>query len=562
MNTSALTDCYSFFNLLLESGKYFPVEMASNPDEGETMNDQVVIKDVYQSGDSLQVKYHSRNLQLSVIVPHQAFKTIAGRRVEELLDLKAQGGDVLAETLSLANTTHLKNKEASSLPIGSGSNIDVPALQVIPEAIPPLQEGTDSVDKSVQSISIPNKVSVQREISGVDDRFIFSVSAITSQFKKILTNNFYGVWVKGEVHDAKVSPQGHIFFSLRDQESSLSCVMYAYQAKKLKFKIENGIVFECFGNVSIYEKRGVYQLIVEKLILEGQGEFDLAFKQLKTKLEREGLFDVKHKKAIPLYPRRVGIITSPKGAALIDILKSTLSEYPNMDILIIPSLVQGEHAAADITKKISYLNQAHHLGVDVLLVSRGGGSTEDLWGFNEEILARAIFKSEIPVISAVGHEVDWTICDLVADYRCATPTAAGRFLAQGKKNLQQDFFYLIDTLKKSMRFLFEGIRYRVKDFSPGYLFKMLRSMALLQQRNLGEFKRQLDFSLTNQLATLKNQLQLEVARLRSLSPEGVFKRGYVILKKDDRIVTSIGSLKKDDVIKIISDKSTKDAQIL
>ena len=267
-------------------------------------------------------------------------------------------------------------------------------------------------------------------------RKIYSVSELSVELKGLLEQKFPDVWVAGEVSNFRPAASGHLYFTLKDAGAQLRAVCFRNQARYLKFKPQDGISVIARGHLSVYEARGEYQLYVDFLEPAGLGALQLAFEQLKSKLAAEGLFDPACKKPLPVLPRAIGIVTSPTGAAVRDILRVLRRRFRNMNALVYPTKVQGEGAAAEIAEGIEYFNR-HHL-VDVMIVGRGGGSLEDLWAFNEEEVARAIAASKIPVISAVGHETDFTIADFVADLRAPTPSAAAELVVHRKQDFVAD----------------------------------------------------------------------------------------------------------------------------
>jgi len=272
-------------------------------------------------------------------------------------------------------------------------------------------------------------------------RQVYSVSELTARVKGQLEKEFPEVWVQGQVTNYRRPGSGHIYFSLKDEKAQLHAVMYKFQNLYLKFEPEDGMEVLCRGRLSVYEARGEYQLILDQMEPRGIGALQKAFEQLKAKLEKEGLFDPGRKRPIPEYPRRVGIITSPQGAALQDMLRVIRRKAPGLQVLIIPSRVQGEGAAEELAHALELCNRPEVASprdrppLELVVLARGGGSLEDLWAFNEEVLARAIAASRLPVVSAVGHEVDWTIADFVADFRAATPTAAAERIAAAEADL-------------------------------------------------------------------------------------------------------------------------------
>ena len=265
-----------------------------------------------------------------------------------------------------------------------------------------------------------------------DGKYIYTVSQLTSSIKIVLEDSFRNLWVEGEISNFK-AVAGHFYFTLKDDKSELKCVFFKSSNEKIKFEMKDGMQVLCCGKISIYEQRGVYQLYVAKIEPKGVGELQLAFEQLKEKLFKEGLFDEAHKKPIPLLPERIGIVTSITGAAIRDILHVLNKRFSNVEIIINPVKVQGDGAKEEIASAIEEFNTLGN--VDVMIVGRGGGSLEDLWAFNEEIVARAIYNSKIPVISAVGHEIDWTISDFAADMRAPTPSVAAEIVIAKKSEL-------------------------------------------------------------------------------------------------------------------------------
>ncbi len=281
------------------------------------------------------------------------------------------------------------------------------------------------------------------------DKRILTVSQLTALVKGVLEENFEHVWVEGEVSNLAMPVSGHLYFTLRDAGAQMRCVMFRASARALKFRPKDGMGLVVRGRLSVFEPRGDYQLIVEYLEPKGIGALQLAFIQLKERLAREGLFDEAHKKPLPKLPQRIGIVTSATGAAIHDILNVLDRRYANLEILLYPVRVQGEGAAAEIAQAIRDFNRYRE--IDVMIVGRGGGSLEDLWSFNEEVVARAIYQSKIPVISAVGHEVDFTIADFVADLRAPTPSAAAELVVRSKAELDAEVASLTHRLEQGMR---------------------------------------------------------------------------------------------------------------
>ena len=279
-------------------------------------------------------------------------------------------------------------------------------------------------------------------------RYILTVSELTQQIKDVLEDRFCDVWVEGEISNLRLPPSQHIYFTLKDDFSQVRAVLFRTQARALRFTPKDGIQVVCKGRVSLYEKRGDYQLILESVEPKGIGALQLAFIQLKERLEKEGLFDTARKKPIPMVPQRIGIVTSPTGAVIRDMLHILERRFRNLHVILYPVRVQGEEASSEIAEAVDYFNRS--MDVDVIIVGRGGGALEDLWPFNEERVARAIYRSRIPVISAVGHETDYTIADFVADLRAPTPSAAAELVVRDRREIEKTLRYLGERLNNQI----------------------------------------------------------------------------------------------------------------
>jgi exodeoxyribonuclease VII large subunit len=279
-------------------------------------------------------------------------------------------------------------------------------------------------------------------------RYILTVSELTQEIKNILDLKFSDIWIEGEISNLRIPPSGHIYFTLKDDFSQIRAVLFKMQARTLRFVLQDGLHVVCRGRVSVYERRGEYQLILEEVEPKGIGALQLAFLQLKDRLEKEGLFAPAHKKPIPMVPQTIGIVTSPTGAVIRDMLHIIHRRFENVHILLHPVRVQGEGASLEIAKAIEDFNK--RMNVDVIIVGRGGGSLEDLWSFNEEIVVRAIYHSKIPIVSAVGHETDYTISDFVADLRAPTPSAAAELVVREKREIKNTLHYLEERLENQI----------------------------------------------------------------------------------------------------------------
>lgn len=355
---------------------------------------------------------------------------------------------------------------------------------------------------------------------------ILTVSQLTSQIKNLFEASFSEVWVEGEISNLSVPQSGHAYFTLKDEASQIRSVLFRSSQRFLKFTLEQGVHVICRGRVSVYEPRGEYQFIAEYIEPKGLGALQRAFEQLKAKLEQEGLFAAERKKQLPLLPARIGIITSPTGAAIRDILRVILRRHPKMHIFIYPVPVQGPDAAPSLVEAIRYFNRERT--VDVLIAGRGGGSLEDLWAFNEEIVARAIYSSKIPVISAVGHETDYTISDFVADLRAPTPSAAAEMVVQSEERFCEVIASLHKSLAVSMRRKIEISRSSLHGFT-----RILRDPRKLLQ----DFTQRVDELAGRLITGLNHHIRRDRARLTALSaglehlnPLNILSRGYSITR--------------------------------
>jgi exodeoxyribonuclease VII large subunit len=379
-------------------------------------------------------------------------------------------------------------------------------------------------------------------------RKFLSVSELNELIKGTLESRLEAVWVQGEISNFRVPPSGHYYFTLKDDKSQICAVMFRRQGVGLRFLPENGLAVLCFGKVSLYSVRGDLQLYVDDMEPQGQGALYLALEQLKKKLAAEGLFAQERKKPLPFLPATIGIVSSDRGAALHDMLRIIRDRYTDRRVVIRPVRVQGEGAAKEIAEAIADLNC--FAGVDAIIVGRGGGSLEDLWAFNEEIVARAIYASKIPVVSAVGHEIDFTIADFVADHRAPTPTAAAEFILPRKRDLLEQIRVLELQLLKEMEFKLETAKENLNALlkrlaDPG---RKLRE----NQQRLDELSIDLLRRFQERVRQSKNSLAELAGRLSALSPLAVLERGYAIAHKlpEERIVKSAAALQAGDLIRV------------
>lgn len=355
---------------------------------------------------------------------------------------------------------------------------------------------------------------------------IYTVSDLTSEIRVLLEDSFSGVWVEGEVSNFHHHSSGHIYFTLKDQESQIRGVMFRTQNRNLRFKPQDGLAVLIYGVLSVYERRGDYQVVVEYMEPKGLGALQLAFEQLKKKLQAEGLFDEARKRPIPMVPRRIGVITSPTGAAIRDILHVLRRRFAGVDVLIYPVTVQGDEAAPEIVEALRELNRRG--GLDVLIVARGGGSIEDLWAFNEESVARAIADSKIPVISAVGHEVDYTIADFVADLRAPTPSAAAEMVIAKKDELAQRLDDLQARMTGVMRSRVRALAARVAGLDRHLRLLNPMERIRMQRRHLTGLWKDMTAWADRRLMVVTGRLEAAAGKLDSLSPLAILSRGYSI----------------------------------
>ena len=390
------------------------------------------------------------------------------------------------------------------------------------------------------------------------DAHIYTVGELAKDIKLILESSFPEIWVEGEVSNFSAPPSGHLYFTLKDESAVLSAAMFNRAAKGLKFKIADGLKVICFGKISAYGARGQYQIIVEKIEPKGIGGLQLALEQLKRKLEKEGLFSAGHKRPVPYLPAKIGVVTSLAGAAIKDILKVLDRRFGEIQLIISPCQVQGEAAKEEIVQAIKDLNRLNeglslNERIEVMIVGRGGGSTEDLWAFNEEIVARAIYSSKIPVISAVGHERDWTVADLVADMRAPTPSVAAELVMPEKEELRDKINVLSQGLDNSFLEIARGLKdtiagllHRLK-LGTGHIFELnisrlnagvrklgiLNPVTIIQQHQakIRDLFKQINVRAGHFLKLRQAEFKTAVEKLSSLSPLNILSRGYSITFK-------------------------------
>lgn len=379
---------------------------------------------------------------------------------------------------------------------------------------------------------------------------IFSVSEITLEIKEILELQLPAIWVEGEVSNFTRHGSGHLYFSLKDEDAQLACVMWRARTTALFITPRDGMKVRAFGAIRVYEKRGTYQLDVLRMMPAGIGELQMAFEALKEKLKEEGLFEPQFKKLLPAYPEKIGIISSSTGAAVRDIVQVLNRRMPNVVKILRPTLVQGAGAAKDIADAIADFNE--HGDVNLIILARGGGSLEDLWAFNEEIVARAIFASKIPVISAVGHEIDFTISDFVADLRAPTPSAAAELAVRNSVEIMTMMQTQMRRSSNAVRQRLEEMRSRVEWLMTGYAFRRPADMVLQRRQRLDELLRSITASASNSLQLAKEKTTQMSKRLRHLHPDSILQRGFSLVWNADnrRFVNNLTQADLDENLDI------------
>jgi len=376
----------------------------------------------------------------------------------------------------------------------------------------------------------------------------FTVSAITQKIKQSLELEFPSLAVVGELSNFKQHSSGHLYFTLKDEYAQIAGVMWRSRVSFLKFKPLDGMKVIVTGRLSVYEVRGTYQIDVATMRPLGAGDLQMAFEELKRRLAAEGLFDESRKKLLPEYPERIGIITSPTGAVLHDMLHVFRRRFPGLVLVFRPAKVQGAGAAEDIAAAITDLNE--YKNVDLIILARGGGSLEDLWPFNEEHVARAIARSRLPVVSAVGHEVDYTIADFVADLRAATPTAAAELVVRDRKAILEVLANSRYTMHQTLASRISMSRKHIQHLLKSYALH--RPIDLLRQhsQHIDELGRAMSMSLAHRFELTSARLKGIDERIQALNPVLVLKRGYAIVRKEGAIVGSRARLREQDTVEI------------
>ena len=390
---------------------------------------------------------------------------------------------------------------------------------------------------------------------------VYSVNELNNYAKSLLDSdeNLKHIFVTGEISNYKAHYSGHLYMTIKDESASIKAVMFAGNASRLRFSVENGMKVLIFGTVSLFPRDGSFQLYINDLQPDGVGALSVAYEQLKKKLEAEGLFSTLHKKPIPKFPQRIGVITSATGAAIQDIFNVLKRRYPVAQVVVRPAQVQGDGAANDIAAAINEFNSA--MGADVLIVGRGGGSIEDLWAFNEEVVARAVFASKIPVISAVGHETDYTICDFVADLRAPTPSAAAELAVPDAFELKGELLAYNQQLVSLTKARLNAERTRLLAIEKSGALKDPVTRLNEKRRELLYLSEKINDLTQAHLDSQKLRFSALAGKLNALSPLGVISRGYAIVNKGDKVVTKAKDFNIGDVLSIKLADGTVNASV-
>lgn len=391
----------------------------------------------------------------------------------------------------------------------------------------------------------------------------FSVSQVNNYIKRIISYDpiLSNITVEGEISNFKRHSSGHAYFSIKDDTSKLNCVMFRLNLEKITFPIVDGMNVSIKGNINVYERDGKYQLYAEKINLLGEGELKEKFEKLKKKLGDEGLFDPNIKKELPKFPSKIAVITSPTGAAVKDVISVAKRRNDSIEIIIAPVRVQGEFSKKEIVKAIEDVNNLEN--IDLIILSRGGGSIEELWAFNEEVVARAIYESEVPIISGVGHETDFTISDFVSDFRAPTPSAAAEVAIPQKKQIINELDFLISSIKHSINKKVEIRCSEIEGFSPASYKNILNSKIKNYNRDITLEINRASEILANNLTRYELELDYIFNNLNNLNPLNILQKGYTVVENSKgSVLTSGMDLKKDDEIDIIFSDSIVKARVL
>lgn len=384
----------------------------------------------------------------------------------------------------------------------------------------------------------------------MEERYL-TVSALTKYIKYKFDHDHHleDVLLEGEISNFKHHSRGHFYFTLKDDGASISATMFSTYASKVKFDLKDGMKVYVKGKVTVYEAAGSYQINVVELKSDGIGDLYLAYEKLKKELEQQGYFNPLHKKPIPKYPKTIGVITSPTGAAIRDIINTINRRYPLANVILYPAIVQGVDAKESVAKQINKANKDNL--VDVLIVGRGGGSIEDLWAFNEKIVATAIYESEIPIISAVGHEVDFTIADFVADIRAATPTAAAELATPNIDVLNKNISFYIDTMNKKMKYIFSEYKMRLSQSDKRLDINNPIAKLNREKDKINVNVNRLNTNINHIIELKRNLFDHYKSLLEEKNPLAIMSKGYSINKVNNIIITDVNKIKKGDKLETV-----------
>ena len=406
------------------------------------------------------------------------------------------------------------------------------------------------------------KFDAESRDSNLMGKKIFGVSEITKHIKNILEDNklLGDFYLRGEISAPRQHSSGHIYFTLKDEKSQIKCALFRRNCENVKFNLEHGMKVIVRGSIEVYELRGEYSIIVEEIQPDGIGSLNLAFIQLKNKLEKEGLFLEEHKKQLPKFPKTIGVVTSLSGAVMHDILNVLKRRYPLARVLIAPSNVQGKDASTSIVNAIELINQECY-EADVIILARGGGSLENLWCFNEEIVARAIFHSKVPIISAIGHETDFTIADFVADYRAPTPSAAAEKAVPDINELKKLISNFNEKALNAVNHTIKLNKSRLDEISNRPIFKRPFEAINAYYQKIENFEYMLQAKISKSMSLKRKSLEILDSKLSALNPKAILERGYGIVMKDNKIIKNTRELKIDNNINIIFYKGEIEARV-
>ena len=394
------------------------------------------------------------------------------------------------------------------------------------------------------------------------DKRIFSVSEITGHIKNILKGDkeLEDFYLRGEISTPKQYPSGHTYFTLKDEKSQIKCILFKRNVENIKFNLEHGMKVIIRGSIDVYEPRGDYSVIIEDIQPDGIGALNLAFIQLKNKLEKQGLFLNEHKKQLPQFPKTIGLITSLSGAVMHDVLNVLKRRYPLVKVLIVPTPVQGKEATNSIVNAITLINQREY-DIDIIILARGGGSLEDLWCFNEESVARAIYQSRVPLISAIGHETDFTIADFVADYRAPTPSAAAEKAVPDINELKKLTTNFNERILNAIAHLIKSNKSLLDQIANRPIFRKPLEVIHTYYQKIDSFEFMLQTKISQNISLKRKNLEILDSKLSALNPKAILERGYSIVMQNNKIIKNADEVKIDSNINVVLYKGEIEAKV-